>query len=154
MDEKHRLQGVILIIAREIDRICRDNNIKYFMDGGTQLGAVRHNGFIPWDDDFDIGMRRSEFERFVDVCRISLDSKQFYLETVEDEGYGFSFAKIHLNNTEIVEDFSKNAKAHHGIFVDIFPYDNIPDASLNRKFFFDGESYLEKYDMGEGWIWR
>ena len=62
MDEKHRLQGVILIIAREIDRICRDNNIKYFMDGGTQLGAVRHNGFIPWDDDFDIGMRRSEFD--------------------------------------------------------------------------------------------
>lgn len=135
MDEKHKLQGAILIIAREIDRICRDNNIKYFMDGGTQLGAVRHNGFIPWDDDFDIGMRRSEFERFVEVCRISLDSRQFYLETVEDEGYGFSFAKVHLNNTEIVEDFSKNVKVHHGIFVDVFPYDNLPDASLNRRIF-------------------
>ena len=135
MDEKQKLQNVILIIAREIDRICRDNNIKYFMDGGTQLGAVRHGGFIPWDDDFDIGMRRSEFKRFLTACRKYLDSEKFYLETVEDAGYGFSFAKIHLNNTEIIENFSKNAKVHRGIFVDIFPYDNIPDSFVKRKFF-------------------
>ena len=135
MDDKQKLQSVILIIAKEIDRICKENNIKYFMDGGTQLGAIRHGGFIPWDDDFDIGMKRSEFERFLRACQNSLNSEQFYLETDEDDGYGFSFAKIHLNKTMIVEDFSKNAKVHRGIFVDIFPYDNIPNSSINRNIF-------------------
>ena len=135
MDDKRKLQSIILIIANEIDRICKENDIKYFMDSGTQLGAIRHGGFIPWDDDFDIGMRRSEFERFIDICRKTLNSEQFYLETAEDVGYGFSFAKIHLNKTEIIEDFSKNAKVHRGIFVDIFPYDNIPDFFINRKIF-------------------
>lgn len=135
MYDKKKLQSVILIIANEIDRICKENNIKYFMDGGTQLGAIRHGGFIPWDDDFDIGMKRNEFQLFLSACESSLDSKQFYLETVEDARYGFSFAKIHLNNTRIIEDFSKDVDVHHGIFVDIFPYDNIPDSNIKRKLF-------------------
>lgn len=133
--EKKRLQNTILIIANEIDRICNKNNIEYFMDGGTQLGAVRHKGFIPWDDDFDIGMKRKEYERFIQVCKKELDKKKYYLETDEDMGYGFAFAKIHLNDTEIVEDFSRNAKVHHGIFVDIFPYDNLPESKIECKIF-------------------
>lgn len=133
--EKRKLQDTILIIAKEIDKICKENNIDYFMDGGTQLGAIRHKGFIPWDDDFDIGMRRAEFYRFIDVCQQSLNKNRFHLETEKDIGYGFAFAKIHLKGTEIVENFSQNANVDHGIFVDIFPYDNIPDSDLERTLF-------------------
>ena len=82
--EKRKLQDTILIIAKEIDKICKENNIDYFMDGGTQLGAIRHKGFIPWDDDFDIGMRRAEFDRFIDVCQQSLNKNRFCLETEKD----------------------------------------------------------------------
>ena len=145
--EKRKLQDTILIIANEIHRICEDNNIKYFMDGGTQLGAVRHGGFIPWDDYFDIGMERKEYERFIEVCRKDLDKTKYYLETEEDEGYGFAFAKVHLNDTEIIENFSKKAKVHHGIFVDIFPYDNIPDSYISRRIF------LVKNHMLKNLIW-
>lgn len=133
--EKRKLQDTILIIAKEIDKICKENNIDYFMDGGTQLGAIRHRGFIPWDDDFDIGMKRIEYDRFINVCQQSLNKKKFHLETEEDIGYGFAFAKIHLKGTEIIENFSKNANVDHGIFVDIFPYDNIPDSDLKRTLF-------------------
>ena len=90
--EKRKLQHTILIIAKEIDKICKENNIDYFMDGGTQLGAIRHKGFIPWDDDFDIGMSRAEFDRFIDVCQQSLNKNRFRLETEKDIGYGFAFA--------------------------------------------------------------
>lgn len=91
--------------------------------------------FIPWDDDFDIGMKRIEYDRFINVCQQSLNKKKFHLETEEDIGYGFAFAKIHLKGTEIIENFSKNANVDHGIFVDIFPYDNIPDSDLKRTLF-------------------
>lgn len=135
MKDKEKLQKIILIIAKEVDRICKNNNIEYFLDGGTQLGAVRHKGFIPWDDDFDIGMKRKEFEKFIYACKKELNKSEFYLETSEDTGYAFSFAKIHLNGTCIIEDFSKSADVHHGIFVDIFPYDKLPQNRLNRKLF-------------------
>ena len=133
--EKRKLQNTILIIAQEIHKICEENNIEYFMDGGTQLGAIRHGGFIPWDDDFDIGMKREEYERFIRVCDMVLDKTKFYLETCEDSGYGFSFSKIHLNGTAIIENFSQEANVHHGIFVDIFPYDNLPDSKIKRRLF-------------------
>ena len=130
-----KLQYTILIIVEEINRICMKNNISFSMDGGTLLGAVRHKGFIPWDDDIDIGLKRGEYERLLQACKTDLDSKKFTLQTYEVRDYAFSFAKIHLNNTEIVEDFSKQANVHHGIFIDIFPYDNLPDRAFAQRIF-------------------
>ncbi len=134
-EQKNKLQKTILIIANEIDKICKANGINYDIDGGTLLGAIRHRGFIPWDDDFDIGMKRSEYERFLSVCEEQLDKGKYTLQTFSVEDYAFAFAKIHLNDTEIREDFSKNANVHHGIFVDIFPFDNLPDNLLIRRLF-------------------
>lgn len=137
MDEKRRLQLVILDMAKMIIDICEKNGIQYFMDGGTHLGAVRHKGFIPWDDDLDIAMKRDQFEKFIEVCGKELDEKKYFLQTEWSEmNYCFAFAKVRLLGTHIIEDFSKNANVNHGIFVDIFPYDNIPDSKIKRKLFF------------------
>ena len=134
---KVKLQNVILMIAKEIVKLCDENNIPYFINGGTQLGAIRHKGFIPWDDDFDIGMLRADYEKFLKVCEEQLDYNKYFLQTEDTEKYyAFNFAKIQLKGTCIIEDFSKNVQIEHGIFVDIFPYDNIPDKAMKRRFFF------------------
>lgn len=126
-DELKRLQACELLIAKEIKRICEINNIKYFMIAGSTLGAIRHQGFIPWDDDMDFGMERAEYERFCRVCKKDLHT-EFELQTWDtDAEYPFSFGKIRLKGTHIKEKFSCSGNAHDGIFVDIFPFDNIPD---------------------------
>ena len=130
------LQNLLLKIAEEIQRICLKYQIDIFMDGGTQLGAVRHQGFIPWDDDLDFAMRRKDYELFLKVCEKELNPDLYFLHTGKTEKYyPFEFAKIQLVGTEILEDFSKNADVHHGIFVDIFPYDELPMNTLERKMF-------------------
>lgn len=135
-EEKRKLQRAILSIAVEIKRICELYNIPYFINSGTQLGAVRHRGFIPWDDDFDIGMKRKDYEHFLKICDRELDKSKYFLQTEDTEPYyAFCFGKIQLKNTNIIEEFSKNVPIQHSIFVDIFPYDNLPDNSLIRKLF-------------------
>lgn len=126
--ELKKVHSLELDIAQEIKRICEKHRIKYFMIAGTLLGAIRHKGFIPWDEDMDFGMLRSDFERFVQACRTDLDTNRFFLQTNEsDKGYTYAFAKLRLKGTRIVESVSENASADQGIFVDIFPFDNVPD---------------------------
>lgn len=132
--ELQKLHDLELEIAAEIKRICEKHRIRYFMIAGTLLGAVRHQGFIPWDEDMDFGMLRADFDRFVETCENELDREKFFLQTEEtDPGYTYAFAKIRLNGTRIVEGLSRDAAAHQGIFVDIFPFDNVPDNRLLRK---------------------
>lgn len=123
-----KLQRTILIIMDEIHRICQKYKISYSICGGTLLGAVRHEGFIPWDDDFDIMMIRSEYEKFISVCKKELNTNKFYLQTQNtDKYYAFAFAKIQLRGTIFLEEWALNVKIPKGIFVDIFPLDNLPE---------------------------
>lgn len=133
-EQQEHLHRCLLDIAMYINQICEENGIHYSMDGGTLLGAIRHNGFIPWDDDLDIAMKRSDYNHFIDACSKQLDKEKYYLQNKE-EHYAFCFSKLQLNGTEILEDFSKNVEIRHGIFVDIFPYDNVPDNLIKRKMF-------------------
>lgn len=134
MIDNEKLKSAILFIADEIDRICRKYNITYTISSGTMLGAIRHKGFIPWDDDFDIEMRRDEFERFITICDKELNNNIFYLQTDKTEQfYAYSFAKIQLNGTLFMEDFSSNVPIHHGIFVDIFPLDKVPNNRIKAS---------------------
>ena len=136
MNDNRKLQEVILFIAKEINKICVLNGINYSLDGGSLLGAIRHKGFIPWDDDFDIAMKRTDYEKFIKVCDEVIDKDVFHMQTSDNTlHYAFAFAKVHLQHTEIIEDFSKNANVHHGIFLDIFPYDNLPDNYVIRKIY-------------------
>lgn len=129
-----RLQNLILSIAEEVIRICEKHGINYYLSDGSLLGAVRHKGFIPWDDDMDIAMKRNDYNRFLELCEQEIDKQKYFIQTESsEEQYCFAFAKIQLKGTEIIEDFSKNVKIQHGIFLDIFPYDNLPDKKWKRK---------------------
>lgn len=130
-----KLQSVELEMLIEVDRICRKNNIKYSIIYGTLLGAVRHGGFIPWDDDCDVVFRRKEYEKFFEACKKDLDTKRFFLQDHRtDPGYLFGYGKLRRNNTVFKRTGQEHIKQHGGIFMDLFVYDNIPDGNIARCF--------------------
>lgn len=126
-----KLQNVILNIMLHIDSICTKYNIQYYIIGGTALGAIRHGGFIPWDDDLDIAMKRNDYNMFVKICRKELDKQLFYFQEGEVD-WPLYFSKIRLKGTffEEIEENKSILKENRGIFVDIFPLDNVS----NNKF--------------------
>lgn len=126
-DVLKRLQETQIEILEEIVRICDKYNLQYFLNYGTLIGAIRHQGFIPWDDDLDIGMIRDDYEKFLQVAKHELREK-FYLQTTEsDPDYWQAFAKIRKNGTLFEEPSvsSMSDNTHKGIFVDIFPLDYV-----------------------------
>ena len=123
--ELKKLQNIEFEILLEFDRICKKHNIMYQLFAGTLLGAIRHRGFIPWDDDIDVCLLRKDYNVFIDVCRTELDSK-YFLQTYETDKHSiWQFAKIRKNNTLFLEDAVSECDIHHGIFIDIFPFDNV-----------------------------
>lgn len=128
--DKETLRHVQLIqleILQEIKRICMENDITYWLTYGTLLGAIRHKGFIPWDDDLDIGMLRIDYERFLEIATKKLNP-DFILQTWElDKYYPLPFAKVRKQGTIYTEYQFRNSKTLNGIYVDIFPYDNYGD---------------------------
>lgn len=124
------IKNAELRIVNEINQICLRNNIKYSMIGGTLIGAVRHHGFIPWDDDIDLMMERSEYERFLSISEKEL-SEEFYIADYEHTpSIGEPFTKIMMKNTVMKECFTGSSNAPAGIFVDIFPVDNAPESKI------------------------
>lgn len=127
-----QIQQIQLGIALEVKRLCEKYNLRYFIIAGTLLGAVRHKGFIPWDDDLDIGMLREDYDRFIKVAAKEL-SQEYFLQTWDtDEGFGLPFTKIRKNGTRFVEKNSAKTKGHKGIYVDIFPFDYAPVKKVKR----------------------
>lgn len=127
-EELAKLHELEIKIALEIKRVCEKHQIKYFLAFGSLLGAIRHQGFIPWDDDLDIGMLRDDYERFIRVFNKETDSKIFFMENWDTEPcYGHSFTKIKLNNTVFEEYSISKTNTHKGIFVDVFPFDSLVD---------------------------
>lgn len=128
-----RVQLTQLEIAKEIKRVCEENGIRYFLDAGTFLGAVRHGGFIPWDDDMDIGMLRSDYEKF---CRIAPEKlkKEYCLQTWYTEpNYGLPFGKVMKRGTVYLESKKTRRLQENGFYVDIFPFDDVPTSEEARK---------------------
>lgn len=121
-------------ILDEIVRICEKYSLKYYLIGGTLLGAVRHKGFIPWDDDLDIVMPRTDYNRFCELCKSELDTR-YYLHNIDtDPTYWLIFAKIRKKNTFFNERNIADIHAPKGIYVDIFPLDNaMCETSFEQK---------------------
>ena len=125
-----------LQILLEIDRICKKKNINYQLTYGTLLGAIRHQGFIPWDDDIDVAMERKEYKRFKLACKDELSSDFFYQSNDTDPEYYHLMDKIRMNNTVFKEKYIARWNIHHGVYVDIFPLDNVPTNAILRKLHF------------------
>lgn len=133
MEDLRRLQLLQLKLAKEVKRICEKNGIAYFLEAGSCLGAVRHNGFIPWDDDLDMGMLREEYERFIRVCEKDLGEEYFLQTNDSDEHFGYVFAKLRLRGTHFTEKIAAWSGSNDGIYIDIFPYDKVPDDENLRQ---------------------
>lgn len=131
-NELRQLQLAQLEILKVIDAFCRDHDIQYSLYAGTLLGAVRHHGFIPWDDDLDICMVRSEYDRFIDLWAKE-GPKGYLIQNKElERNFTQSFTKIRKDHTTFLQDESERGKYHTGIFVDVFPIDRIPAGKIKR----------------------
>ena len=120
-----------LSILRSFIQVCQQLNLKYYVLGGTLLGAVRHHGFIPWDDDIDVGMLRCDYEKFLTHGQKLLPDGLFLQTYQTDPEYPANFTKIRNSNTTFVEHSIKDRNINHGIYIDIFPLDFYPDNNHN-----------------------
>lgn len=117
----------MLHILETIDHICRTHHIDYWIEGGTLLGAMRHGGFIPWDDDLDISMMRKDYERFIEIAPACLPPELFLQTRRSDPGIAFRGCKVRDLNSYIADQDDNNGRPYQkGIFVDVFPYDAAP----------------------------
>lgn len=131
-----KLQLIELELLLELDSICRKHNIQYWLSAGTLLGAVRHKGFIPWDDDADIRMLRKEYDRFCAVCEKELNTDRYFLQNHKtDKEYRWAYAKFRRKGTEYLRKGQEIIKCMTGVSIDIFVIDNVPDNYLARCLF-------------------
>lgn len=129
-----RIQLIELEMLIEVDRICRKHDIKYNLFAGTLLGAVRHGGFVPWDDDIDIVMLKPEYDRFLEVAAKELDGEKYFLRTQEnDKDCNLVFAQLKRNNTLYYRAKRDKYDTHLGIFIDIIPVHNGTNSWLLHK---------------------
>ena len=142
-----RLHNEMLVIYKEIARVCDKHGLCYFVVGGTLLGAVVHKGYIPWDDDLDIAMPRDDYDRFIELAPTELSERFFIHHTSTDPNYWLPFAKVRMNNTVFLEEKRKNVNSHAGIYVDVFPFDyadkqNTPKARLKWRLITWANNYI------------
>lgn len=132
--EINELQKIQLSMLKDFDAVCQKHRISYQLFSGTALGAVRHKGFIPWDDDIDVVMLREDYERFFNSASKELDSNKYYVQREFSEHWPMFFSKLRLNGTTYIEKYhSHDARIHQGIYIDIFPSDNLSDSRLMQK---------------------
>lgn len=141
-DNRNKVKGTLrqtqlvqLRMLRYVDKICKENGINYWLDGGTLLGAVRHKGFIPWDDDLDIAMLRKDYKKFLNIAQKELP-KDIFLQNTETEKYytrPFTRLRDKYSTYELEEWESTNNRIHSGIFIDIFPFDYLPKKNFFKK---------------------
>lgn len=132
-EELRRMQLIQLDLLQEIDRICKKCNIKYAIIAGTLLGAVRHKGYIPWDDDADTAMLRDEYLKFREACKTELNTeKYFFQDHVTTPGYRWGFGRLMRKDTLYVRNNQEHMPYTQGVFVDIFPMDGVPDNYILR----------------------
>lgn len=143
--ELRNLQLIELEMLVEVDRICRKYKIEYSLDGGTLLGAVRHKGFIPWDDDADVIFSRHEYARFYKICRKELDTERFFLQDYRtDENYRWGYAKLRRKGTELIRCGQEHMRYRTGVYIDIFVVDHVPDGWMSRRLYYGANFCIRK----------
>lgn len=133
----NELHSVLLELLTVFDYICRKNDIKYSIGFGTMLGAIRHKGFIPWDDDVDVLILRKDFNKLCRIIDNDLKQEYFFQTSQTDKKYPYNTARLRKNNTSMIYEKWIDAGFHQGIYIDIIPLDNVPDnffRALIQKF--------------------
>ena len=131
-EDFHRLQQLELDMLVELDRVCRAHEIQYVITCGTLLGAVRHKGFIPWDDDVDVAMLREEYEKFKKVCH-EMDPEICYFQDHDtDKEYRWGYGKLRRTGTTYIRPGQGKLKCRTGVFIDILPVDDIPVSFIGQ----------------------
>lgn len=130
-DELVRLQKMLVAILADVDHVCRANGIRYFLGGGTALGAVRHGGPIPWDDDMDLNMSRADFDRFVPAFRQACGDRYWVHSPNDADTHGLVMARVRLKGTS-VRDRNDVNETECGAYTDIFIFENVPDNAIIR----------------------
>ena len=132
----NELQQVDLEIVKEVVEICDEHNLTYYMIGGTFLGAIRHKGFIPWDDDVDLGMPRDDYEKFLEVASSNLSNHLQVVNYKTDSTYMYYITRIRDVRTKVVETRIGNDVKYTHASIDIFPLDGSPNNTVLRNLYF------------------
>ncbi len=148
-----QIQEKILDTMKYVDRLCRENDIVYYIMGGTALGAVRHGGFIPWDDDLDIFMTPLEYEKFKSVFE-KQNSNKFVLQEWRTTPNYLEYAKVRMNGTTFIESCFKDRRdMHHGIYVDIMILHKVPKCKFIQKLVYVESKFVTLYALSQrNWV--
>ena len=138
----NQLHQRILRILLAVDSCCREHGLRYYIWAGTQLGAVRHQGFIPWDDDIDIAMPRPDYEQFIAHSREWLQQPFEFVCAENDAAYPLPFGKVQDASTTLIERL--HLRYLGGIYIDVFPIDGVPASSWRRRLHFAHYEYLKR----------
>lgn len=127
MDETKKMQLVLSEAMKDFHEYCVSKSLRYFVVGGTALGAARHSGFIPWDDDIDVGMPRKDYEKLLEFFNKDYEGGEYYLESPQnsmDPFFPYPYSKLYILKTTLIEDFG-GKQIRRSFFLDIFPLDGI-----------------------------
>lgn len=143
----------ILEIYEAYRGICEKHGLRYYAIGGTLLGAVRHKGFIPWDDDFDVGMPRPDYERFIRAAQDELPTGLSWHSLENDEQHPYLFGKVKMDNDKEVRELHKATRLNlsQGVFIDVFPLDGLPSTRLGMLWFCVRRALLRRAVGGKKW---
>ena len=137
-----KVQKLLTLILAELDRVCRRIGVSYAIYGGTAIGAIRHGGFIPWDDDIDVMMTRADYERFLAEAPALMDERFRLDNTRTRDDFPFMFTKMVMPGTLLIPEADKDSKYRMPFFLDILPLDEIPD---------DDKAFQEM--SRQSWLW-
>ena len=133
MTNIERLHEADMAIVKEVIKLCDDNHLAYYALGGTMLGAIRHRGFIPWDDDIDLGMPRKDYERFLEIAPERLSSHLRLVNYKTDSDYHYYITRIQDTQTKVMENRYEAEGTYTHVSIDIFPLDGSPNNKLCRR---------------------
>ena len=149
-EQLNKMKNIQLDILKDVDKVCKELNLTYYLCAGTLLGAVRHGGFIPWDDDIDIQMPRKDYNLFIEKAQKLLKKNHIISSYKTEPAFIGDFFKIVDDNTTFVEVSTRKRNITKGVYIDVFPIDGIPESKF-KKLYYSFKISLLKQRISNGY---